>query len=216
MCQEQTTIYTAGSVMQAHLLKNALADAGITAVVTNELLEKGSGVDVMGWATSARVVVDRKDAERARRMALDFDRAAGRPTEDVDTERSEEHGGDDISSEAWPQCPECDTLRPATCPYCKTTGTDFRPADLDFLDSADQILPANLPPMILMCSFCLEPFAPGFPRRCTGCDHEFDDGVEIDDPGEKPPEELGARVFAVVFGLLALGVALGVYFMWLV
>ena len=40
-----TVIYVAGSVQQAYMLKNLLAEQGIRATVTNETLEKGSGKD---------------------------------------------------------------------------------------------------------------------------------------------------------------------------
>ena len=62
MADQPTVIYVAGSLQQAHMLKNLLAEQGIEAVVTNETLEKGSGVDYVGWSTLARVVVDEADA----------------------------------------------------------------------------------------------------------------------------------------------------------
>ena len=69
-----TTVYSAYSVQQAHFLKNLLVESGINAMVGNELLHRGSGVDLIGSPTAAKVVVAAKDAETARQLALEFDR----------------------------------------------------------------------------------------------------------------------------------------------
>jgi len=69
-----TAVYSADSVQQAHFLKNLLVQSGINAMVSNELLHRGSGVDLVGSPTAAKVVVAARDAETARQLALDFDR----------------------------------------------------------------------------------------------------------------------------------------------
>jgi putative signal transducing protein len=69
-----TTVYSASSVQQAHFLKNLLTETGINAMVSNELLHRGSGVDLVGLPTAVKVVVAAKDAQTARELALEFDR----------------------------------------------------------------------------------------------------------------------------------------------
>jgi len=127
-----TVIYVAGSVQQAYLLKNRLAEQGIQAVVANETLEKGSGVDYVGWQTLPRVLVDPRDAVVARRIALEHDRRGAEVAHDAALE-------DDTSAEGWavpedwPRCPQCGASRITRCPVCKTTGSDFPEADDEYV-----------------------------------------------------------------------------------
>jgi hypothetical protein len=69
-----TIVYSAGSLQEAHFLKNLLVESGINALVGNEFLQRGSGVDLVGLPTAATVMVAAKDAEAARGLALEFDR----------------------------------------------------------------------------------------------------------------------------------------------
>ena len=263
MSQKQTVIYTAATVQEAYLLKDVLAEAGIVAVVTNEVLQGGSGVDVVGWTTAARVVVDEEDAEAARRIALYFDGVKDELPDDLTEEtnladhadnRAGEGGESGVTLDAWPRCPECDAPRPTKCPICGTIGSDFTQADPDFIgrpdkgeptertacgcasggcssghaageeepgeadegspdeldaDELDEIEPVGL---MLMCPTCDEPFAPEFPCRCAWCDHQFDDGYEVDEFHDEPPEEIGSRVLLVIFVLMALLLAVVAYF----
>ena len=71
---EPQVIYAAANMQQAYLLKSVLADRGIVAIVANGMLQGGSGVDMVGWPTLARVVVAECDAVLARQIALEFDR----------------------------------------------------------------------------------------------------------------------------------------------
>ena len=64
---------------------------------------------------------------------------------------------------------------------------------------------------MLICPTCDEPFAPEYPRLCEWCGHQFDDGFEVDLPAGHP-EEITSRMYAVVFGLLALVVVAVAYF----
>jgi hypothetical protein len=134
MSQRQAVIYTARNKQQAHLLRNLLEEAGIEAAVTGDLLADGTGVDAVGWATAARVVVAEEDAKAARRLAEEFDRrgataaAAARP--DVSPE-----GPTELAE--WPSCPECGARRTTTCPICHTSGTDFPQADWQFTGSPE-------------------------------------------------------------------------------
>jgi len=147
MSQKQTVIYAAGTVQEAYLLKDVLAEAGIVATVTNEVLEGGAGVDVVGWVTAARVVVGEEDAEGARRIALYFDGVKGELPDDLTGETNlADHiddsviddgagqGGESgVTIDVWPRCPECDAPRPTKCPICGTIGSDFHQADPDFI-----------------------------------------------------------------------------------
>jgi hypothetical protein len=123
-------IYRAGSVQQAHLLKNLLADRDIDAVVGNTVLEGGAGVDVVGWNTLARVSVAESDAELARRIAMEFERTVSDNPELAD-EIDETVATDE--EDDWPRCPGCGEPRLTRCPICETTGTEFPVADPRFV-----------------------------------------------------------------------------------
>jgi hypothetical protein len=76
-----TTVYSAGSAQEAHFLKNLLIESGIQAMVSNEVLHRGLGVELVGLHTAAQVVVSAKDAEVARRLALEFDQRTIAPAD---------------------------------------------------------------------------------------------------------------------------------------
>ena len=127
-----TTVYSASSVQEAHFLKNLLVESGINAMVSNELLHRGSGVDLVGLPTAAKVVVAARDAETARRLALEFDRRTSVLVEPEAT-AGLEPGESVIEVPApWPHCPQCDTRRTTRCPICPTSGTDFEEVDPEF------------------------------------------------------------------------------------
>ena len=134
MAGQQTVIYAARTLQDAHLLKNLLTEAGIRASVTNDVLQGGSGVDVVGWRTLARVVVAEEDAESARSFVRDFEQrglrlqAAGADIAPPSEAPPEELAG-------WPLCPECDKPRLAVCPICQTAGTELPRADPEFVGS---------------------------------------------------------------------------------
>lgn len=133
MFDKQAAIYAARTRQDAFLLRNLLSEEGIEAVVVNDVLEGGSGVDIVGWPTLARVVVAEADAGRARHIALVFDRKTSAGARNRTNEGPEERmpGG---ALEAWPKCPECDAPRSTRCPICGTAGHEFPAADSDFLD----------------------------------------------------------------------------------
>jgi hypothetical protein len=239
MSDSQTVVYTAGSSQEAHFLKNLLAEAGITAFVANDLLERGSGVDIVGWATAARVLVADEDAPRARQIALEFDRRAA----DAARTRAPEGPPPELPpgpSADWPKCPQCGARRSTMCPVCGTAGSDFPPADMGFVWIPEADAPARQsascscgpggctpeasqpeapaadqaegeqPAALLMCPTCDEAFAPAYPRLCEWCGHEFADGFEVPLP-TAPVEQINSRVIAVIIVLLALAAAAVVY-----
>ncbi len=236
-----TEIYSAQSVMQAFLLKNLLAEQGIAAVVTNQLLHGGSGVDMVGTPTAAKVLVPAEHAVAAREFALDFD--------------AQDHSalsgfGDDDASDVvhpWPTCPECGAKRTTRCPICKHSGTDFAEADRGFLgelaENADSGQGASCgcsggcsthgheegegscgtcgdsddsteqdPEVMLMCSVCDEPFEPTYPRHCEWCGHKFADGYVVEQI--VGPEQISSRAIAVAVGLGLLFLAGMAYFVF--
>jgi len=140
--RDLVTIYAARTATDAHQLRNLLVEAGIRATVTNSVLEGGAGVDVIGWATLARVAVAERDAEAARQMALEFDqRVAAMLHESQDEPPGEKPPSGMIpppgERKMWPVCPGCGSRRAARCPICGTEGTDFAEADPDFLGTPD-------------------------------------------------------------------------------
>jgi len=131
---DPTSIYSAKSPMEAHFLKNLLADEGITAVVSNQLLHGGAGIDLVGMPTAAQVVVAAQDVEAARRFAVEFDmRSMGPSTPLPDVTETETE---------WPTCPGCEARRTTRCPICETSGTDFVEADRDFLGELTSVADA--------------------------------------------------------------------------
>jgi hypothetical protein len=70
-------IYRAANFEQANLLKNLLTDEGIEAHITNGPLQAISGKVPYG-AIQPRLLVDPRDAARARKLALDFESVIAR------------------------------------------------------------------------------------------------------------------------------------------
>ena len=192
MADKTTVIYAGRTMQDAHLLRNLLADEGIQAVVINDLLQGGSGVDIVGWPTAARVVVAEQDAPRARQIAVEFDRRAAAAAQEnaaakenqPEADAAEEHVREPAAD--WPACPQCGARRMTRCPVCGTAGTQFPSADMDF--SGLLGLP-EAPPSTCHCGpggctpatptsqeAASEP-QPGVPPQrmltCTTCDEPF-------------------------------------------
>jgi hypothetical protein len=221
-------IYVAGTVEQAHLLRNALVDLGIEAHVNNDSLRYAVGELPAGWPTAARVVVHESDAEDARRIALAFDRmgseralgAADLPDESDETEHDEPDW-------PWPCCPSCGKPRLTSCPICETSGTSFPQAYHPQSDEPDDVgkLASGSEPqspaesaresrLTVICPTCDEPFSPAFPARCEWCGYRFADGVELTAPQAPPIDstEFNLRVAVVIVGLVAAMLGAFVYF----
>jgi hypothetical protein len=211
MAGDLKVVYAAGTVQEAHLLKDILEEGGIPAIVTNTVLEGGSGVDILGWPTLARVAVNEEDATTAREIALEFDRSvSSRARADADAATSEEPTGErpetavrhEALGESWPRCPQCAAPRITKCPACGTSGTGFPPADKTDEEPSDA---ARAP--LLLCIECDEPFTPEYAHDCEWCGHEFPDGfrpAEAPEPDQLSPALLtmGAITVVVVVGLL--------------
>lgn len=104
-------------------------------------------------------------------------------------------------------CPACGRTRVTVCPFCRTTGTQFRAADMIEADLAAG------EPVLLICPTCDEPFEPTYLRRCEWCGHDFGAGLEPPDivrPMQTEP--LNARVLLAVAAGVGIVVAIVVYF----
>lgn len=147
------------------------------------------------------------DPAEARRRAENPYASPRWQTEEADSEEIEEDAALDDSAGRRARCPECSHLRVAVCPFCKTTGTQFRAADV----IGGQ--PADAEPTLIVCPICDEPFEPMYLRRCEWCGHDFGDGMEppaiVKAAAVEPPN---ARVLLVGLAGVAIVAGLFVYF----
>jgi hypothetical protein len=185
------------------MLRARLAEEGIRALVDNEMLEGGRGVDMLGFPTDAQVVVAEVDAERARKIAEEFD--------SEQAHRDERPLEDHVAGEwSWPVCPECDSQRTAICPGCGRSGTDFLPGDRAPGETAEGETP------VLLCPTCDEPFTPRYLPRCEWCGHEFEPSAPQEVAGEPGPDEsTDVRLLAVLAAIVLLAAAVAGYVWWL-
>ena len=63
--QNLVEVYRAKNSPQAHMLKAALEEAGISAVVEGDLLQGALGEVPLGWTSSPRVLVESADVPKA-------------------------------------------------------------------------------------------------------------------------------------------------------
>jgi hypothetical protein len=215
MAGDLKVVYAARTIQHAHLLRGLLEEKGIRAIVTNTVLEGGAGVDVLGWATLARVAVNEENLAEARQIAIEFDRLT-RPQDEeeatVDDSPQEAPQPADTTvrpgtlGESWPRCPQCGAPRITRCPACGTSGSGFPPAD----DSGEELAEAEQAPRLLLCIECDEPFAPEYAGECEWCGHEFPEGFRPDRAAET--DELSPGLLAVLGAALAVVVGLLIYF----
>lgn len=219
-------VYEARSVPEAQRLKERLEEAGITAVVSTELVEGEASSDVWGLPVPARVAVADDRAEASRRIALDFDaeiidRAqrdaekesrAGKVFDRDLTASQVETAPEDVGSTVlagpavWPHCPECSALRVTRCPACGVTGTEFRRAELPEATEEQAKMQS-----LVICSECDEPFEPVYARRCHQCGHEFADGYS--DAAASPlSERLSNRILLAILAIVAVIGGMLLYF----
>jgi hypothetical protein len=218
MAGDLKVVYAAGTMQEAHLLRNLLEERGIRAIVTNAVLEGGAGVDVLGWATLARVAVNEENAITAREIALEFDRSIRSHAEaGGEVVANDEPAGTaarpsearvhvETLPESWPRCPQCGAPRITKCLACGTSGSGFPPADQTGDESADE--PAA--PRLLLCIECDEPFTPEYAHDCEWCGHEFAEGFRPAPSAEGP--DFSPALLAVAGVALAVVVGLLVYF----
>ena len=179
MSDRHRAIYIAANAQQAHLLRNLLAEAGIDSFVTNETLDgvhfafgdwmvRAAGGPGFG-PTLPRIVVHEDDAEKARELLLEAEDAVGGGAMAIELTQLVDETGEEPH---WPLCPHCSRPRLATCPVCKTSGTDFAEA---FLPEQEEGVADR---RLVICPTCDEVFTPKYPARCEWCGHHFGDGYE--------------------------------------
>lgn len=200
MLDELVVIYTAANAVQAHLLRAALADAGIQAQVTNDALQVAGGELPLGWTTAPRVVVPREHEAEARRLAEQYDVG---PAEHRQPPAAEEDVRPPLTV---PDCPGCGRPRTALCPFCQTGGQGFRTADANCGVDGEE-------PAWLICPECDEPFEGGYLRRCEWCGHDFGEGLETP-PVIAPPnvEPMNWRVAVVGLAVVVIISVILTYF----
>lgn len=200
-------IFTAANLMQAQLLRDALADEDIDAWIINDALSGAVGELPVGWASSPRVVVSRDDAETARAIALEFEKKpSSAPVAGAYVEPAESV----VDADAWPRCLMCAHRRLAVCRFCGHAGDDFPIGYAGPAGAADDA------PLQLVCPTCDEPFTPRFYKVCEHCGYEFEDGIELDRPRRTVEEMQGdlTRVWIVIGGMIGIFAAIGVYLWW--
>jgi hypothetical protein len=198
-------VYRARNEPEAHLLKTALEDAGIKAVVM--------GVDTVGWQTIVGwpalpgVAVAPEDADAARQTVEQFERSPPEAVEagPEETAKPEEPG---VPSR-WPRCPGCGSPRLMQCRFCGTAGTGFRLAD----QVEDEPSPQSAGGLVI-CPTCDEATAPTYLQECEWCGHRFADGVPP--PQDAFRTEWTWRVVVAVVAMAAILAGMIVYFAWLV
>lgn len=190
MSESSVVIYTAATPQEAFLLRDALAEAGIRALVSNESLQAAAGDVPLGWTIAPRLLVAPEDATAARQLAEAYE--ARRKSGVALLETEIEPG----TPPAPARCPQCHRPRTAICPVCGTGGSHFQPGEMSGAGGAEQDGPA-----LLICPICDEPFEPGYLRCCEWCGHEFAGGLPPPAaPAPRTVEPPNARV--IVIGVL--------------
>ncbi len=199
MSESSVVIYTAATPQEAFLLRDALAEAGIRALVSNEALQAAAGDVPLGWTIAPRLLVAPEDAADARRLAEAYEQRRKTGSTLLETEP-------ELEQPPMPaRCPKCHRPRTAICPVCGTGGSRFRPGEMaGEAETTDG-------PALLICPMCDEPFEPGYLRRCEWCGHEFADGVAPPvapaPPTVEPPNTrviaVGVLVAAAIAGVIA-------------
>jgi hypothetical protein len=105
-------VYRARSSAQAHLIKNALQEAGVPAIVENDLLQGVLGDVPLGWATAPRVLVEESQAALSRSIV----ERLGTSSIPEDVPEPEDGGADEAM-----RCLACGEVIPEDedrCPAC--------------------------------------------------------------------------------------------------
>ena len=157
-------IYSAASEMQAEFLAQLLESHGIEAVTAGGTLTTLAGYLPATYAR-ARVMVDATDAEAARAIVRDFERARKHPKEEPPTGETWVCANcGEVLELQFTDCWKCQTPRPRdedkAAPDAKTRATAQRGA-------ADQQIPVDLP--CVRCQYNLRNLA--VDKLCPECAH---------------------------------------------
>ena len=112
---ELVKLYASGNPVDVYLLRDTLAEEGIRAVVVGEMLGMARGDLPMTAETLPAVWVAKGDAERAMRIALEYDRAK------ADAKSRSEN------EQPW-QCPNCGEEVDAPFETCWNCGRERVPS----------------------------------------------------------------------------------------
>jgi hypothetical protein len=74
--QNLVEVYRARNTPAAYLLKGALEDAGIKTIIEGEMLQGALGEIPLGWSSSPRVLVERRDEPKAREIIRHTEKAS--------------------------------------------------------------------------------------------------------------------------------------------
>lgn len=193
--------YIAASLEQAHIVRNALEERGITAQITNSALQFGVGELPMGTPTAARVLVTRQDLAAAREIVERFDGGLDEIEDDDSDDQWDEETEEPRAETGWPRCPSCGRGRHTSCPCCGTAGSKFPQAYVPPGESVTETSESG--GLAVVCGICDEPFTAEFPSRCEWCGYRFADGREPAPPSTFV-DEMNPRVWMVLAGLLTL------------
>jgi hypothetical protein len=210
-----TVVYEARNASDANELKGRLSDAGVEAIVLDEIESMETGADAIGLPAPVGVAVPEARLEAARQIAETFeDEMIARAEEQLEpadeADAAEATTEEKVAKEegSWPRCPQCQARRVTVCPVCHTSGNRFPLADTD---SSGTPQSAETLPRMLLCTTCDEPFAPQYLHQCEWCGHQFADGIEA--PQEPAAEPINGRLIAIILALAALLIGILVYFM---
>jgi hypothetical protein len=73
-------VYRAKNSAQAHLVKSALENAGICALIEGDLLQGALGELPLGWSSAPRIMVEEHEAAQARTLLESWE-SSGPPSE---------------------------------------------------------------------------------------------------------------------------------------
>lgn len=230
-------IYKAANPQQAAILKNVLSDVGIDSVVTNIALTGIAGEAPVGWSSAPCVMVRSTDLDAARAIAEQFDAdistaIGSEPDNEEEQDAAQENDPSSHDSTdqvqgfsmhhehepTWDPCPRCSSVRRGRCPQCDAFDAYFSPAEYVLTDrveyqEADGIAESfevDSPEDHFMCSICDTPVVPEPLRFCDRCQHDFGEGLEIE---QLETEPVNARVW-LTFAVLGILAVISLIYAW--
>jgi hypothetical protein len=101
-------VYRARNVPEAHLMRNALEEAGIRVQIEGELLQGGVGDLPPGWPTAPRILVEESQLATARQIVEQLENKGGARSDDQDEkEQTRCLACGAIIEEGEAKCPSC-------------------------------------------------------------------------------------------------------------
>lgn len=232
-------VFAHPSLQVAHMMRNLLDHHGLEGKVLGDGLHAHGH---MGQLEMFGVAVRQEREAEAGTVVEDFLQRMAHQQQRAETASvagpvDQDDSDADILIE-WPHCPQCGQPRDTMCPKCRHIGHHLpqaeTPVDAEELaairgepafvelqlnaahespQEATRMPPhAQHEPLWLLCPICDWLFQPNFYRRCAWCSHHFDDGLEIQPPRNLEREPINLRMILLAGGLLALLLAVLLYF----